>query len=62
MDPKACVLRILDDHRIEDNPKQAIARALFQARKPILRHWKGTEPPTLGGEVHIPALGLPGKV
>lgn len=28
-------------------PKQAIARALFQARKLILRHWKSTEPPTV---------------
>lgn len=38
---------ILDDLPIEDNPKQAIARALFQACKLILRHWKAADPPTV---------------
>lgn len=32
---------------MEDNARQAAARALFQARKLILRHWKATEPPVL---------------
>lgn len=47
MDSKPCILGILDDLSIEHIPKQAISRALFQARKLILRHWRGTEPPTL---------------
>lgn len=45
MDPKPCIFRTLDDLPIWDNPKQAIAKALFQACKPVLR--KRTEPPTL---------------
>lgn len=45
--PKPCLLGILDDLPIEDFPKQSIARALFQAHKLILRHWKATEPPAL---------------
>lgn len=32
---------------MEDNARQAVARALFQACKLILRHWKATEPPVL---------------
>lgn len=47
MDPKPCVLGILDDLQIEDNSEKAIARALFQARQLILRHWKGSDTPTL---------------
>lgn len=47
LDPKLCILCILDDLPVEDDPKQAITRALFQARKLILRGWKVTEPPTL---------------
>lgn len=46
-DPKPCILGMIDDIPIEDNFKQAIARALFQARKLILRRWKVIEPPTL---------------
>lgn len=47
LDPKQCILGILEDHITEENPKQAITRALFQTRKLIFRHWKATEPPTL---------------
>lgn len=47
LDPKQCILGILDEHITEENPKQAITRALFGARKLILSHWKATEPPTL---------------
>lgn len=45
--PKQCLLGILDDIPVEDTSRQAIARALFQARKLILRHWKSTDPPTV---------------
>lgn len=45
-DPKSCLLGILDDIQVEEVTKQAIARALFQARKIILRHWKSIEPPS----------------
>lgn len=47
LDPKPCILGIFDDLVEEDNPKQAIAQALFQAHKLIPRGWKVTEPPTL---------------
>ena len=46
-DPKVCVLGVLDDIQLEDNPRQAIGRALFQARKLILHHWKASEPPKI---------------
>lgn len=46
-DPKHCLMGILEILPIEDIPKQAIAIALFQARKMILRHWKSMEHPTL---------------
>ena len=39
---------IIEDLPLEDNPKRAVGRALFQARKLILRHWKDVEPPRLG--------------
>lgn len=43
VDPKPCILGILHDLPIKDNPKQA----LFETRKLILRCWKATELPTL---------------
>lgn len=46
-DPKPCILGILEDLTIEDYPKQAIARALFQARRLILWHWKAVDPLTV---------------
>ena len=42
--PKLCLLGIIDDVPEEEASRLAIARALFQARKLILRHWKSTEP------------------
>lgn len=45
-DPKSCLLGILNDLQVEDVTKQAIARAPFEARKLILRHWKSTDPPS----------------
>lgn len=44
-DPKQCILVILDDLQVEEIPKQAIARALFEARELILRYWKSADPP-----------------
>lgn len=38
-DPKPCVLWLVDDIPMDDNPKQAIARALFQARKLDIGRW-----------------------
>ena len=37
-DPKPCILGILDDIPMDDNCKQAVSRALFQAQNRILRH------------------------
>ena len=47
VDPKPCLLGIIDDMSLDDNSRQAILRALFQARRLILRHWKAVDPPTL---------------
>lgn len=47
MDTKPFLLGIVDDIPTGDDQKQAIARALFQARKLILRHWKAVVPPAL---------------
>lgn len=47
IDPRPCLLGILDDPSIEDIHKQAIGRVLFQARRLIFRHWKATECTTL---------------
>lgn len=44
---KPCILGLLDILPIEDIPKQAIGRALFQAPKQILLHWKDVNPPSL---------------
>lgn len=46
-DPKYCLLGILDSLQVEEPNRQAVARALFQARLATLRRWKSTEPPTL---------------
>lgn len=46
-DLKQYILGILDGLPIDNNPKQAIPRALFQARILILRGCKATEPPTV---------------
>lgn len=70
---KICILGILDDLSIEDNPKKAIGRALFQAHKLILQHWKATDPSKLlldspdGShlkirEVYIPTQGPTRKI
>lgn len=47
LDPKPCLLGIVDDLLTEDILRQAIRRALFQARLLILRHWRSTCPPTV---------------
>lgn len=44
--PKSCLLGIVDGLQVEEVTKQAIARALFQARKQILRLWNAVEPPS----------------
>lgn len=46
LDPKPCLLGIIDDLLTGDILKQAVNRTLFQARMLILRHWKSEDPPT----------------
>lgn len=66
LDPKPCLLGILDDFQLTVHIKEAVARALFQARRVIPRYWKSTDSPfykdrvlcmgeTLGFTLAVPA-------
>lgn len=61
-DRKPCVLGILDHLLVEDVTNKAIARALFQARKLILRRWKSTDPPStkewIGVALHVKEVSV----
>lgn len=39
LDPKPCILAILEDVTSDVNIGEAVSRGLFQARKLILQHW-----------------------
>ena len=55
LDPKQCLLNLLDELEWEPLTREAITRALFMARKLIMRHWISEEPPTV--REWITALG-----
>lgn len=46
LDPKPCLLGILDDFQLPVLAREAVAIAVFQARRVILRHWKSTKSPS----------------
>ncbi|XP_040184732.1 uncharacterized protein LOC120917483 [Rana temporaria] len=47
VDPRVCLLGVLEEHVEEVYTREAVQRALFQARKLIMIHWKSETPPTL---------------
>ena len=47
LDPLCCLLGVLEGSIAEETTRVAFARALFQARKLILIHWKSREPPSV---------------
>lgn len=45
LNPKSCLLGVLDQYQSTKQTKAAISRALFKARKLILQYWKSDHPP-----------------
>lgn len=48
MDLKSCLLGVLEEYDRERYTREAITRALFQARKFIMVHWKSDDPLMVG--------------
>ncbi|PIO41169.1 hypothetical protein AB205_0205770, partial [Aquarana catesbeiana] len=46
-DPKHCLLNVLDELGWEEYTKVAVTKAIFLARKLIMKHWISEEPPAL---------------
>lgn len=51
IDPKACLLDIVDEYAWEVCTREAVLRVLFQAHKLIMVHWKSETPHTVRGWV-----------
>ena len=47
VDPRVCLLGVTEEYVEEMYTREAVQRALFQARKLIMVHWKSETPPTL---------------
>lgn len=47
LDSKPCLLSILDGFIPDVHFREAVSRALFQARKLLLQHWISQSPPTI---------------
>lgn len=52
LEPRACLLGVLEEYEWEMYTREAIQRVLFQARKLIMVHWKSENPPTVREWIH----------
>lgn len=56
LDSKPCLLGILDEVIPDVQVREAVSRALFQARKLLLHHWISQSPPTI--EIWLANMGI----
>lgn len=61
LDPKPCLLGILDDFQLTVHIGEPVARAPFQARRVLFRYWK-TERVYSDWKTNVPAQGLPPQI